>query len=290
MTKTVDEGFREFHGTLTPTRGESQAAKSHRASIETCLIKHFEMNRFFRTGSFGNGTSIRDYSDVDYFACIPTENLKQNSFSTLQEVRKALIDRFQDTDISIRTPAVRVCFGTDASEPTEIVPADFIKRDEDGNHIYEIPDSDGGWMRSSPDAHNNYAYEVNKRLDGKVKPLVRLLKAWKYYHGVPIRSFYLEMRVAKYASRQDFIDYSWDLRNIFKSLWDNQLAALKDPKGISGHISPCSSEAQRSDALSKLKTALGRAEKALQAERAGKISDAFYWWTLLFAGEFPSYS
>jgi len=172
---------------------------------------------------------------------------------------------------------------------TEIVPADFIKQDKVGNHIYEIPDSDGGWMRSSPDAHNNYVYEVDKRLDGKVKPLVRLLKAWKYYRGVPIRSFYLEMRVARYTSRQDFIDYSCDLRNIFKSLWDNQLAALKDPKGIAGSISPCSSEAQRSDALSKLKTALGRAEKARQAEIAGNISDAFYWWNLLFAGEFPSY-
>jgi len=289
VAKTVDEGFREFHGTLTPTRGESQAAKSHRASIEACLKSNFEMNRFFRTGSFGNGTSIQGYSDVDYFACIPAENLKQNSFTTLQEVRKALIDHFQGTDVSISTPAVKVCFGTDASESTEIVPADFVKRDKDGNHIYKIPDSGGGWMRSSPDAHNNYVDQVDQELGGKVKPLVRLLKAWKYYRGVPIRSFYLEMRVAKYASRQDFIDYSWDLRNVFKSLWDNQLAALKDPKGISGHISPCSSDAQRSDALSKLKTALGRAEKARQAEKAGKISDAFYWWNLLFSGAFPSY-
>lgn len=247
------------------------------------------MNRFFRTGSFGNGTSIRGYSDVDYFACIPAENLKQNSFTTLQEVRKALIDRFHSTDISISTPAVKVCFGTDASEWTEIVPADFVKQDKDGNHIYEIPDCDGGWIRSSPDAHNNYVDEVDRELGGKVKSLVRLLKAWKYYRGVPIRSFYLEMRVAKYASRQDFIDYSSDLRNIFKSLWDNQLAMLKDPKGITGSISPCTSEAQKFDALSKLKTALGRAEKARKAEKADNMSDAFYWWNLLFAGEFPSY-
>src|SRR5438034_2295690 len=161
MAKTVDEGFREFHGTLTPTRRESQAAKSHRASIETCLKNNFEITRFFRTGSFGNGTSIRGYSDVDYFACIPTKNPKQNSFTTLQEVREVLIDRFQD--ISVRTPAVRVRFGTDASESTEIVPANFIKRDKDSNHIYEIADGDGGWMRSSPDAHNNYVDEVDRK-------------------------------------------------------------------------------------------------------------------------------
>ncbi len=289
MAKTVDDGFRKFHGTLTPSRRESEAVKKHRASIAACLESNFEMNRFFPTGSFGNGTSIQGYSDVDYFACIPTENLKPNSFTTLQEVQKVLNNRFKGTDISIRTPAVKVCFGTDASESTEIVPAKFIKIDKDGNHIYKIPDSDGGWMRSSPDAHNNYVYEVDKRLDSKVKPLVRLLKAWKYYCDVPIRSFYLEMRVAKYAYRQEFIDYSWDLTNIFKSLWDKQLAALQDPKNIAGSISPCASEAQKPDVLTKLKTAMGQAEKARAAESAGNISDAFYWWNLLFAGEFPSY-
>src|SRR5260370_4326789 len=136
VKNTVDEGFREFHGTLTPTRGESQAAKSHRTSIEGCLKKSFEITRFVRTGSFGNGTSIRGYSDVDYFVCIPRKNLKQNSFTTLQEVREVLFDRFQDAAITIRPPAVRVRFGTDASESTEIVPADFIQRDEGGNLIY----------------------------------------------------------------------------------------------------------------------------------------------------------
>src|SRR5260370_20150859 len=192
MTKTVDEGFREFHGTLTPTRGESQAARSYRASIETCLKNNFEITRFFPSGSFRNGTSIRGYSDVDYFACIPTENLEQNSFTTLQEVREVLIDHFPDTKISICPPAVRVRFGTDASASSEIVPAGFIEIDKDGNHIYKIPNSAGGWIRSSPDAHKNYVDEVERKLGSELKRLVRLVKAWKYYHNVPICSFYLE--------------------------------------------------------------------------------------------------
>lgn len=289
LAKTVDKGFRKFHGTLTASREESQAAKNHRASIQTCLESNFEMNRFFRTGSFGNGTSIRGHSDVDYFACIPAEILKPNSFTTLQEIQKALNHRFKGMDISIRTPAVRVRFGTDGSESTEIVPASFIKIDKNDNHIYKIPDSNGGWMRSSPEAHHNYVDEVDEKFEGKVKQLVSLLKAWKYYHSVPICSFYLEMRVAKYASRQDFIVYSCDLTNIFKSLWGNQLAAFQDPKGIAGSISPCASEGQKADALMKLKIAMGQAEKARAAESAGDMSDAFYWWNLLFARKFPSY-
>jgi Second Messenger Oligonucleotide or Dinucleotide Synthetase domain len=289
MVKTIEAGFREFHGRLTPTSGESQAAKKHRVSIEVCLEENFEIMRFFRTGSFGNGTSIRGYSDVDYFASIPTKNLKSDSDATLRQVRNALDARFPDTGVAVRTPAVLAPFGTDASESTEVVPADFIKRDENGNHIYEIADGDGGWMKSSPDVHNAYVAELNDKLGSKVKPLIRFLKAWKYYRNVPISSFYLELRVAKYASQENTIVYSIDVKNIFKLLWNNQLASLQDPKGISGYITACSSEAKKSDALSKLETAFTRAEKAREAEMAEKISEAFNWWNLVFAEQFPAY-
>jgi len=161
--KTVDEGFRKFHGTLTPTREQSQSAKRHGASIRTCLIKSFEVIRFVPIGSFGNGTSIRGYSDVDYFACIPPKNLDENSTRTLQAVREVLRDRFQDAAISMRPPAVQVRFGTDASDSTEIVPADFLQGDHGGNFIYEIADGAGGWLRSSPDAHNTYVDEVDRK-------------------------------------------------------------------------------------------------------------------------------
>lgn len=290
MAKTVEEGFRTFLGWLTPTKGDTQAAKNHRASIEACLKSNFEIIRFFRTGSFGNGTSIYEHSDVDYFANIPTKNLKQNSATTLREVRDSLTTRFPSTNIHVSTPAVVVPFGTDASESTEVVPADYIKTDKDGNLIYEIADGDGGWMRSSPDAHKNYVDEIDSKLGNKVKPLIRFLKAWKYYRNVPISSFYLEMRVAKYASGENFISYSIDVRNILKLLLDNQLAALQDPKGISGYILPCSSDTKKSDALSKLETAFTRAEKAREAESDEKYGEAFDWWDLVYAMKFPSYN
>lgn len=289
MPKTVEEGFRVFHGWLTPTLGESKAAKSHRASIKACLEKNFEITRFFRTGSFGNGTSIRGYSDVDYFASIPRKNLRQNSDATLRMVRDALHARFPGTGVVVRTPAVLVPFGLDASESTEVVPADFIRKDRAGHHVYEIADWASGWMKSSPDAHNAYVADVNSKLGNKLKPLVRFLKAWKFYRSVPISSFYLELRVAKYASTENAIIYPIDVKNILRRLWDSQLAAIRDPKGVSGYIYPCSTDAKKADALSKLETALIRAEKACKSESAGEISDAFYWWNLVFAERFPAY-
>lgn len=226
MARTVNDGFDVFHGWLTPNPTESEAAKNHRASIEACLKTNFGITRFFRTGSFGNGTSICNHSDVDYFASIPTQHVHQNSSTTLRVVKEALHARFPYSQVYVDTPAVVLPFGTDASETTEVVPASFITADSRNNLIYEIPDRAGGWMRASPDVHNAYVAAVNDRLSKKVKPLVRFIKAWKYYCNVPISSFYLELWVARYATTQSVILYSIDVKTIFQGLWNTQLGAI----------------------------------------------------------------
>jgi len=288
MPRTIDEGFRDFLTKLTPTATESQAAKSHRASIESCLSNNFGLKRFVRIGSFGNGTSISGYSDIDYLACLPTDKLTQVSTSSLVKVRDALDARFPHTGVGVNCPAVVVPFGDIKAETTEIVPADFIS-ESDGQKIYDIADCAGGWMKASPDVHNAYVRRVDEKLNGKVKPLIRFIKAWKYYRDVPISSFYIELRVAKYAEEEQTIIYEQDVRNVFKLLLDCQLANMHDPMGISGYISACHSETARTDALSKLQTAFTRAEKAREESMKSNISNAFYWWQLIYNDAFPSY-
>lgn len=289
MPYTVEEGFRVFLGSLTPSIGESGAAQRHRQSIQDCLKSNFGLNAFFRSGSFGSGTSVRSHSDVDYIASIPRENIPQNSISFLTKVRAALDRRFPYTGVRVKTPAVVVPFGTDASETTEVIPADFIRRTQQGHRIYEIADGSGSWMRTSPESHNAYVAAVNSRLSNKVKPLIRFLKAWKYFNNVPVSSFYLELRCARYASAESSIIYSIDIKNVFKLLWDRQLSAIQDPVGISGYVYACSTEAQKINSLAKLETALNRAYKARAAEQEDKPREAFYWWDRVFNGYFPRY-
>ena len=289
-TRTVHQGFVEFEKQLTPTAGESAAAKSHRTSIEACLKSNFGMTRFFRTGSFGNGTSISGYSDVDYFAEIPTCNLNGNSTKTLSRVRDALDKRFPNTGVRVSCPAVLVPFGTDAKESTEVTPADYVEDTEDDHKVYKIPDCSDGWMKSSPDAHNAYVREVNEDLGRKVKPLIRFIKAWKCYRNVPISSFYLELRVTKFVEGESSITYDKDVKRVFSYLDSIGLANMRDPMGISGSISPCSTDAKLEEAKSKLSTALTRAQKAYEARLSRNIEQAFSWWDLLYDGNFPSYS
>ena len=288
MPRSGDEGFRDFLQKLTPSNYESGAAKRHRTSIEQCIRSNFGLRRFWRTGSFGNGTSISGYSDVDYMASIPTESLSQNSSTSLTKLRNALATRFLNTGIRTSCPAVFVPFGTDAKEITEVTPADYL-RTTNGFKIYDIPDCAGGWMNASPDAHNAYVRSIDNNLSSKVKPLIRFIKAWKYFQNVPISSFYLELRVAKYASDEASILYSIDVKRVFALLDDVNLARIRDPVGISGYISPCKSDADLSSAKSRVSTALSRATKACEAENNDNIKEAFDWWDKLFAYKFPSY-
>ena len=76
----------------------------------------------------------------------------------------------------MNTPAVAVPFGTYRSETTEVVPADYIN-EVDGRKIYEIADGNDGWMRISPDSHNDYVTRVDAKHAGRAKPLIRLVKA-----------------------------------------------------------------------------------------------------------------
>ena len=288
MPRTIDEGFRDFLKKLTPSTRETDAAKKHRASIQQCIDTNFGLQRFWRTGSFGNGTSISGHSDVDYMASIPTKSLHRSSSTSLAALTEALATRFPNTGVRTSCPASVVPFGTDASETTEVTPADYL-RTTDRFRIYDIPDCSGGWREASPDAHNHYVRETDQGLSNKVKPLIRFLKAWKYFQNVPISSFYLELRIAKYASKESSIIYSIDVKRVFALLDDVNLARIQDPMGVSGYVSPCRTDSQLSTTKSQLTTALTRATKAREAEKNGDIKDAFAWWDKLFAYEFPGY-
>lgn len=185
-------------------------------------------------------------------------------------------------------PAVVLPFGTSPSETTEVVPADYVA-EENNFSVYEIPDCDGGWMRASPDAHNAFVRQLDQRLGGKLKPLIRFVKAWKCYRQVPISSFYIELRVANFMRDDSSIIYDIDLNTVFRKLYDCGLTVMQDPMGISGHIPAAKSAARLADARSKLETAATRAEKARAAALRGATAEAFGWWRLLFDDNFPSY-
>ncbi len=178
--------------------------------------------------------------------------------------------------------------GQDGSEKYEVVPA-YLKSGSGDRRVYYIAGSGGSWIEAAPDAHLAYVRAVDQKHSGKAKPLVRFLKAWKYYRNVPISSFYLEMRAAAYANNEERIIYGIDIQRLLNRLHNVRLAPMNDPKGLVGRITACETQAQMDDAWSKLGRAVTRANNAIAAEQADRIKDAFYWWDLVFDGHFPAY-
>ena len=169
---------------------------------------------------------------------------------TLGRFRDELKFTFHATEgIRVNTPAVRIDFGTYASETLEIVPAYFqglILTPLGHKAYYYVPGYKGGWMPASPDAHNNYVRQQDLRLKSRLKPLIQLLKAWKYYNSADILSFYLELRVTKFAESEKYIDYADDFANILDELQRNGLASMRDPMGVSGLVHACTTEGKKS--------------------------------------------
>ncbi len=285
VASTVESGFRELLKMLTPSDPETDRARRHRASIERCLKANFSIDRFFRTGSFGNGTSIRGFSDVDYFASIPMKHLRKNSRLTLAVVANALRRRFSASGVRVSTPAVVLPFGSLHSEWTEVVPAVWTK-EHLGSPVYGIADGKGGWIYSCPEAHNAYVTYADSECGSRVRPLVRFVKAVKYKREIPVSSFYLELAVAEFALRYSTGDYANDIRNFLRAVVDAGLPAISDPTGVSAVLYPSRTPLLQKQAMRALRRVDRVATKALEAEERGQIATAFQLWRLIL-GRFP---
>lgn len=279
MTQTTNQYLAELTTKYTPSTSQFDGAKAHRASIQSRLDAFLGLYEMFETGSLRHGTGVKWYSDVDYIASLKGI-LPASEWTALNKVKETLQGRFPNTDFVIRRPAV-VCRFSDG--PVEVVPA-YPSYDQKGNSDgYWIADPTGGWMKTHPKQHNTYVNEVNKKHSGGAKKLARQAKIWKYRCNVPVSSCYLEMRAAKYADSQPHWIPSWDLHDFFKDLLDRNLSAMNDPTGLGSRFTATSSDANHTDAISKLTTAVGRARKAKDYANADNHSLAIAYLELLFA-------
>ena len=258
----------------TPSSTYFDAARGHRSAIETRLDNEFGVKEMFETGSLKHGTGVWLYSDADYIVCFKGE--RPTSSTALNKVKAQLADRFKNTTVKIRRPAV-VCDFNGAKETVEVVPAYAA------DSGYWIPDpKTGEWMKTHPKDHNTYVNTANKKHDGAAKKLARLAKVWKYKRSVPVSSCYLEMRAAKYADGRSNWWMPVDLHAFLAHLLDINLASMNDPTGLGSRFNAYSSDSNRDDALSKLTTAVGRAAKARQYDKDGKDDKAVEELKLLF--------
>ncbi|MFF2613432.1 nucleotidyltransferase [Kitasatospora sp. NPDC058046] len=288
MALTLSQAFDIFLERLTPLQSDRDAKARHRRTVETSLkgSTSFGVQMFRETGSFGHGTGVRGYCDVDLL--VSMTGRPGSSDTALRWVKDALTASFPTTVVEIRRPTVVVRFAG-GTEQWEILPG-FRTSPKNETPVYDIPAAASGWMSSAPTAHLDYVNNVNQQtgIPGAAKKLARLAKAWKYFNSVPVSSFYLEMRAAQYMAVQSSFIAASSLCGYLEWLDKIALADMNDPMGEASRFSACSSPATKTTALSKLHTAATRSRRALDAQLVGNMPQAFECLSLLFGGQFPN--
>lgn len=274
MSQTAHAWLASLTSLYTPTSTEFDAARGHRSAIQTRLDNDHGVREMFEIGSLKHGTGVWRHSDADFMVSL--KGTRPDSIWTmLNNVKASLQDRYPNTTVVVRRPAV-VCKFSDGN--VEVVPA----YEGDTGYWIANPAADG-WLKSHPKDHNTYVNTVNNKHDGAVKKLARQIKVWKYERNVPVSSCYLEMRGAKHMDGETSYAEFWDLHQALKKIYDADLAAMNDPTGLSSRFGSCSSETNRLDAMSKLERAVNRARKAKEYAADGDDANAIEQLKLLFA-------
>lgn len=276
---------------IQPQSGELKAARNHLLTVRKRLGTSFDVSKTVPIGSHARSTAIRWYSDLDVMVVLRRNEAKWgddliSSSTLLQKVKNDLQERYVNTEVRRDQQAVVLDFAG-GQQSLDIVPALFLRLDK-FQPIYMIPDSDGGWLETSPEAHNSYFDSAVARSGGKLRKLIQILKWWKCSREqpIPIQSFHLDLLFASSGLCVGVKSYTHCLYEAFKLLVERKCRGLRDPLGIAGIVYAAQTEAQCENNDNALRYALIHARAAIVAESSKDYTEANRQWSIVFNGEY----
>lgn len=288
MTRKILKGFDEFLIMLNPLTFEHDKVNYQISKVESSLFKGFGPCSILGAGSTYNQTAIRHHSNNNIFIKIPSENLPICSNEALLILKETLLSTFNDNvKITINNMSVAIAFGVYASETLMITPSisnGLIQTSIGEVETIKIPKYDCDWDIISPKAYQDFLDKENLRLNLKLKPLIRLLKAWKFYNDVPINSFYLEMSLLRYVSAKNNIEYDIDICEYLQYLIKNQLAIIENLMGFSSIITNYRTKTEKENILAEINVGFKRAKKAVENRHVPNY--CFYYWDVFLIMNF----
>ncbi len=174
-------------------------------------------------GSYGRGTAIRGFSDLDMIFILPSAIYRQyNNYigngqsALLQKVRSSLLKTYPKTSIGGDGQVVVVSFSDGMM--FEVVPV-FSEI----NGSYKYPDSNAGgrWRITNPRPEmskiRDYIYSDN------LKWLCRMTRAWKGTNAVPMGGLLIDTLAYRFICNWQYRDqgkvyYDWMCRDFFAFL------------------------------------------------------------------------
>lgn len=290
---SISDRFQRLLQGIQPTERELATYDSHRSTVRQRVLTAFPGSEVEVIGSHARNTAISGSSDLDLMLKLRRDEARWggstvSSDTILRRVRDDLQARYGATDIRRDGQAVAVKFGGGAFS-VDVVPAMFAQMFE-GRPAYVIPDGAGGWLTTSPQAHNRYLAEENNRSRGKLRSIAQLIKFWRECRSpkIPLQSFHVELVLASEGICAGVKSYAECLADAFDALAARNGRALQDPIGISGLIPAANTPAKRSAVANALASAADHATRACEAEHNRNTPEAVRQWNIVFNNSFAS--
>ncbi|HMJ91130.1 MAG TPA: hypothetical protein VK530_15005 [Candidatus Acidoferrum sp.] len=289
---TISDSFGILIERIQPLESESEAARQHFATIRTRLETVFKVSDCKRIGSFARGTSIKGFSDTDLLATFRKSEFTWggtliNSDTALDNVRRALIERYPFSDIRKDGIAIAIAFSD--GRHVDVVPAIFDYMYDGKWPVYLIPDGVGGWMKTCPSLYDAYLDEANRQSGGKLLYVAQMMKFWRECRNprIPLSSFHIEMVLASEHVCKGIKSYADCVLDLLRSLTRRECRAIRDPYDIAGNIPAVKTANQRERSLATVVASRNHAARAVSADALDDINEARRQWDLVFNGNFP---
>ena len=226
----IAENFTSFCNNLKISTEIRSDISSRYEKITQRLNKDF-YNNFSTTlhsryvGSYGRGTAIKGFSDLDMLFQLPYEvYVKYNSYQynaqsqLLREVRNSIKKTYSNSEIGADGQVVVVYFSDNIR--FEVVPS-FINKDN--SYTYPDSNSGGSWKITNPILEINAISLMDLKCNSNLKNLCKMTRAWKNKWDVPIGGLLIDTLAHNFMENWNYKDksyfyYDFLSRDFFKYL------------------------------------------------------------------------
>jgi hypothetical protein len=197
-------------------------------------------------------------------------------------VRNHLNDHYHSTSVSSRQVSVKFDFTVIVTDVTPCFPLT--------TGGYFMPDGNRGWMMTNPPFHAQMMATADAAHGFRLKPLVRLIKAWNFANGQHLRSFHIELMVEAIKRGHHIGSWPQEVAVVLEYMLSWLANAFPDPWAPGGKIDAYLSTIKRRQVIEILQRDIADAKRAEQYRQVGNVRAAFERWNIVYGHTFPAYA
>ncbi|MBI3397142.1 hypothetical protein HY045_01555 [Candidatus Woesebacteria bacterium] len=291
MPTTVEEGFKKLIENISTADIDQSVVSARQQEIVGICKNNIKIEDTFIAGSYLRNTLIPPVAeaDIDIFLVLDNEHFLKHrdqqggQAELLGELRLALKPKYNQADISKNGQAVTIALD---KFKLDLIPT--FRRAEGG--LFLPSSLNGSWIITDPKVHVLLVERENKEQNGKLLPLIKMVKIWNRYHGSFFFFFHLEAVSLRIFKEVNIDDYPSGFRYFFDSARNHIKEVCPDPAGFGGNVGYyLNTQAKIDKAVSLLEEAFTISNKAENEGLNTFTSVAYHYWPSVFGEYFPTY-